>query len=175
MDPAQPTVTLLVALYLSKRVELVRFFTARTSSASEAEDIVQEMWIKLAAIDDASVENAAGLLYRLGTNVMLDRARTRRRSSVRDDAYYETFRSGPRGGEDEADAPAPEAVIDAKKRIAQLAKLVDQMPPQRRRVFVLHKLEGRSYAEVAASLGVSRSAVEKHMIAALKQIAELKP
>jgi RNA polymerase sigma-70 factor (ECF subfamily) len=65
-------------------------------------------------------------------------------------------------------------VIDSKKRIAQLATLVDQMPPQRRRVFVLHKLEGRSYAEVAASLGVSRSAVEKHMIAALKQIGELK-
>jgi RNA polymerase sigma factor (sigma-70 family) len=174
MPPAEPTTTTLIQLYLSKRVELVRFFTVRTSSAAEAEDIVQEMWIKLAAIDDASIENAGGFLYRLGSNVMLDRARTRRRSSMRDDAYYEAFRNGPRGGDSEDDLPSAEDVVDARQRIVQLSNLIKQMPQQRRRVFVMHKLEGLSYAEIAHSLGISRSAVEKHMIAALKQIGGLK-
>jgi RNA polymerase sigma factor (sigma-70 family) len=47
---------------------------------------------------------------------------------------------------------------------------VETLPPQTQRVFRMHKLEGLSHAETAARLGVSKSAVEKHMITALKRL-----
>ena len=161
-------------LYLSKRADLVRFFTARTASPSEAEDIVQEIYLKIANSVVDEIENRAAYLYRLGTNVMLDRVRARRRSVVRDDAHYQTFRSDVRGA-DAAEAPDPDAAIDARRRLTRVMAAVEGLPPQCRRVFLMHKIEGLSHAEVAAALGVSRSAVEKHMIAALKRLAVYKP
>jgi RNA polymerase sigma factor (sigma-70 family) len=161
----------LVALYLEKRANLVRFFTLRTSSPSEAEDIVQDIYLKIADLDPASVENPAAYLYRLGTNAMLDRARSRRRGAARDGAYHEAHRTGATA-EPEADAPEPEAAIDAKRRLEALLASVKELPTQCRTVFVMHKIDGLSYAEVAAALSISRSAVEKHMMAALRKLAK---
>ncbi len=45
---------------------------------------------------------------------------------------------------------------------------LDELPPQCRKAFRLHKLDGLSHAETAAAMGISRSAVEKHISAALK-------
>jgi RNA polymerase sigma-70 factor (ECF subfamily) len=154
---------------------LVRFFTSRTSSATEAEDIVQEIFLKISDIDDSAIEHPAAYLYRLGSNVMLDRVRARRRSVTRDDAFYQVHRAGPAGAEDQTDAPSPEMVVDARQRLQQLIHAVEDLPPQCRRVFVMHKFEDRSYAEIAQTLGISRSGVEKHMITALKRLSERKP
>lgn len=163
-----------MTLYLAKRPDLVRFFTTRTHSRVEAEDIVQEMFLKISASDDVVVENAAAYLYRLGTNVMLDRARARRRSATRDDSYYQAYRTGLHGGGEAVDSPSPEQAEDARRRLQGLIKAIDALPPQCRKVFIMHKLEERSHAEVAEALGISRSAVEKHMIAALKRLTEFK-
>lgn len=168
-DSPRTSPSALVSLYLEKRAALVRFFTLRTSSPAEAEDIVQDVYLKIAHLDPGAVENPAAFLYRLGTNAMLDRARTRRRGVARDGAYQEAHQAGG-PGEPEAEAPDADAAIDARRRLEALLALVEEMPAQRRTVFVLHKIEGLSYAEVAARLGVSRSAVEKHMMAALRQL-----
>ena len=162
----------LMALYLRKRTDLVRFFALRTGSSPEAEDIVQEIYLKLALAKDEP-ENAAAYLYRLGTNVMLDRVRSRRRAMSRDDAYYQTIHVGARGA-NTTDTPDPDAAIDARRRYAQVMAAVEKLPRQCRRVFFMHKIDGLSYAEVADRLAISRSAVEKHMIAALKRLADHK-
>jgi RNA polymerase sigma-70 factor (ECF subfamily) len=162
-------------LYLEKRPDLVRFFAVRTGSASDAEDIVQDIWIKISSIGDGEIDSPSAYLYRLGSNVMLDRARSDKRSRARDDNYYrmQLVRSTTTG-EDEAAIPTPEQAVASRQRLARLIELVRKMPDQRRRVFTLHKLDGLSYGDVARRLGISRSAVEKHMMAALRQIAELR-
>ena len=65
----------------------------------------------------------------------------------------------------------PDDVIDSRRRLSRLVDAVRELPPQCGKVFRLHKLEGRTHAEVAAELGISKSAVEKHMIAALKHLS----
>ncbi len=175
MESKTASVSRLTTLYLAKRADLVRFFTLRTSSATEAEDIVQDMFIKLSTVDDSDIENLAAYLYRLGSNVMLDRVRARRRSIARDDAFYQTHSAGSGGLEDVSSAPSPEAVVDGRQRLQKLILAVEGLPPQCRRVFVMHKFEDRSYAEIALTLGISRSGVEKHMITALKRLSEHKP
>lgn len=164
----------LVSLYMAKRPELVRFFTARSASANEAEDIVQEMFLKLAKLKVGSVDNPGAFLYRLGYNLMIDRMRSRRRSVLREDAFYQTARTGLPGGEDEADVAAPEAALYARQRLKRLVRAIDGLPPQCRRVFIMHKLEDYSYAEIADALNISRSAVEKHMISALRRLSDEK-
>lgn len=164
-DDASPLMT----LYLEKRAELVRFFRLRTSSPTEAEDIVQEIYLKLAGFNAPSIENPAAYLYRLGTNVMVDRMRARRRAQARDDAYQSLVVADGEA----ADAPSPEHAAIARAQLRSVLAAVERFPAQRRRVFVMHKIDGLSYGEVAERLGISKSAVEKHMMAALSSLAEL--
>ena len=66
----------LIAAYLRKRADLVRFFTLRMRSAALAEDLVQDLFLKLSATavpDD--LQNPEAFLYRVATNLMLDRAK----------------------------------------------------------------------------------------------------
>ncbi len=60
----------LMALYLRKRAELVRFFTARTSSAAEAEDVVQDLYLKIARSTEQP-DSPVPYLYRLGAKTKI--------------------------------------------------------------------------------------------------------
>ena len=60
----------------------------------------------------------------------------------------------------------------ARQRLARLVAGVEQLPPQVAAAFRLHKFDGLTHGEVAARLGVSRSAVEKYIMSALKVLAE---
>jgi RNA polymerase sigma-70 factor (ECF subfamily) len=159
------------AAYLERRADLVRFFTMRLGSAAAAEDLVQDVFLRIERIDPKSdVQNLAGYLYRLGSNLMLDRLRTERRAAARDYAWRQTHRTIV--GKDEVDeAPAAEEALSARQRLAAVVRALSELPPQTQRVFRMHKFEGLSHPEVAAALGISRSAVEKHVMAALRHLA----
>jgi len=162
--PADP----LLEIYLERRANLVRFFAARCGSPSVAEDLAQDLYLKLTTRGPApTAENPVALIYRIATNVMLDRARGEARASARD-AAWRRVTHGSVGGEDVAeDAPADEAVA-SRQRLRQLVDAVAELPPQMQRAFRLHKLEGRSHAETAQAMGLSVKSVEKHISAALK-------
>ncbi|HQP21566.1 MAG TPA: sigma factor-like helix-turn-helix DNA-binding protein, partial [Phenylobacterium sp.] len=70
-----------------------------------------------------------------------------------------------------ADAPPADEVVAARQRLARIMEAVDSLPAPVREAFRLHKLEGLSHAETAQAMGVSRSSVEKYLMASLKRIA----
>ncbi len=165
----------LIALYLERRADLLRFFSLRLRSAAAAEDLVQDIYVKLSTLDpDAEIQNPAAYLYRLGSNLMLDRLRGERRSAHRDGAWLDsqTMRIG---AEEVSAEPSAEAAVSARQRLAQLMAALTELSPQTQRVFRMHKFEGLSHPEVASALGISRSAVEKHMMAALKHLLAKMP
>jgi len=160
-----------MAAYLERRADLVRFFTLRLNSAAAAEDLVQDIYLRIAAADPrTAVKNPVGYLYRLGSNLMLDRLRGERRSAARDAAWRESQRT-MLDGEELAEEPAADEALASRQRLAAIVAALNELPEQTRRIFRLHKFEGLSHPEVAARLGISRSAVEKHMMAALKHLA----
>ena len=160
----------LLGLYLIKRPNLVRFFAARLQSLAAAEDLAQDLYLKVVAVDPSTpVENPMALLYRMGSNLMLDRLRGERRTAARDDAWYR-HRRVDIDGEDVVDEPEPEAAIAARQRLAKLGDAAEALPPQMGRAFRLHKFEGLSQAETARAMGISVSAVEKQLSAALKAL-----
>ena len=160
--------TPLLTAYLAKRGDLLRFFTARLRSQTAAEDLVQEIYEKVARTSpDEVIENPAAYLYRLGANLMLDNLRYDRRRTARDAAWLETGRLLAGGGEAADEAPA-DVALESRQRLRRLLEAVKDLPPQSKRAFQLHKLQGLSHAETAKAMGVSKSAVEKHISLALK-------
>lgn len=160
----------LLAAYLERRASLVRFLAARAGSLAAAEDIAQDLYLKIVARDRAAEVGApAAMLYRMALNLMLDRARGEVRAVVRDTAWRQVARSEI-GGVDVADEPAADDAVASAQRLRQLVAAVQDLPPQAGRAFRLHKLEGLSHAETARAMGLSVKAVEKHVSAALKAL-----
>jgi RNA polymerase sigma-70 factor (ECF subfamily) len=162
----------LAALYLQHRAELTRFLTARTGDAEEAEDVAQEMWLKLQASTPGPVGNGRAYLYRVAQNIVLDRLRERGRRSRREMAWRNEI-VGPGGGEPTDPAPDPEAVAAEREIVARIASAIAALPEGAAQAFRLHKIDGLSHAEVAARLGISRSGVEKHIAVAMKHLRRL--
>lgn len=149
----------------------MRLLTARTGSVAEAEDIVQEMYERLAALPDGGegVENVPAFLNRMAMNLAFDRQRSGSRAAARDGEWLSAH-ALVEGPEPIAEAPTAEDVVGGRQELRLLRDAIDTLPPQSKRVFEMHKLQGRPHAEIAASLGISRSAVEKHMAAAMKNL-----
>jgi RNA polymerase sigma-70 factor (ECF subfamily) len=150
----------------------VRFFTVRLGSAAAAEDLVQDLYVKLSGLDpEVPVQNEAAFLYRLGSNLMLDRLRQQRRAAARDGDWRDSQTSVVHGQE-VADEPSPEAAAAARQRLAVVMAYLNSLPPAQRQAFRMYKIEGSSQAEVAAALGCSVSSVEKYVRAAMKQLVD---
>ena len=166
----------LLAEYLQRRANIVRFLAARSGSLAVAEDLAQELYLRLATRDRAAeVGNPSALLYRMAINLMLDRARGETRSAARDGAWRQVA-GAEIGGVDIADLPPADEAAASAQRLRQLVAAVGELAPQMGRAFRLHKLEGLSHAETARAMGLSVKAVEKHVSAALKALtARLAP
>jgi RNA polymerase sigma factor (sigma-70 family) len=170
MDSTPPTDNPVLSVYLEKRANLVRFFAARLGSLEASEDLAQDLYLKVAALGPIEdLQSPMALLYRMGANLMLDRLRQERRAAARDDAWLRIARTTV-GGEDVVDQPPADEVLASRQRLAKLVAELEGLPPRMRRAFQLHKLEGMSHAETARAMGISVSAVEKHVSGALKAL-----
>jgi RNA polymerase sigma factor (sigma-70 family) len=102
---------------------------------------------------------------------VLDRVRERRRRARRDHDWTESVQAGGwAAGEIAAPEPSPPELLIEQEELQRLSAAVASLPDGARRAFSLHKVEGRSHAEVAALLGISRSGVEKHIAVAMKHL-----
>lgn len=156
----------LASVYLERRDDMRRFFLARVGGRGDAEDLVQDLYLKVQAVTDATIENPSAYLYRLASNLMLDRLRRAKRSGARESEWRRTHHASV-GALDVADLPDAESATIARQRLEKLSSALETLAPLTQRVFRLHKFEGLTHAETAQRLGISRSAVEKHVSLAL--------
>ena len=126
-------------------------------SLSEAEDAVQEAWLRLHRSDTAEVDNLRGWLTTVVARVCLDMLRTRkaRREDALDVEVAEPVaQSGPGAN------PEQEAVLADSVGIALLVVL-DALAPAERLAFVLHDMFGVPFDEIAAITGRSATAARQ--------------
>jgi RNA polymerase sigma factor (sigma-70 family) len=144
-------------LYVRERGRLGRIGAAITADPRDAEEVVQDVFVRLLA---GPVEpRGEGLLVRMARNLAIDRLRRRR--------YREAARPAVAAAA-LAETPSPEAALAAREELRALVRLLEAMPERRRRAFVMSRLEDLPQAEIARRLGVSLSTVEKDLRAALE-------
>lgn len=157
---------------IEKRESLLLFLASRTRCMATAEDLIQDLYIKVAAVDaGADVRAPVALLYRMAANLMVDHVRSTQRASRRN-GQWRMDTHATVGGEDVAGEPAADEVLVAKERVHLLAEAVATLPPKMGQAFRLHKLEGQSQADTARAMGVSVKMVEKHIQAAIANLAQ---
>ena len=150
----------LEALYRAQQPRLLRFFLRRFAH-SEAEDLVNDSFVRLIAapaVRDETVENPEGYLAEVAKNVLRNRARAAFHRSIVDlDLDADTTHDGT----------DPIASLEARDMLARMRAALAKLPPKTSAIFMAHRLEGATYAELAKAYGLSVKGVEWHMSKAL--------
>ena len=124
-----------------------------------AQDLVQESYVILArTANQAVIEHPRGFLYRTAGNLALDHLRHHKVV----ERHIEVERLA-----DEPHQHSTEHEVSHAQWQEMLRQVIDELPPRCRDIFILHKLHGLSYKEIALRLEISESAVEKHIIKGL--------
>jgi RNA polymerase sigma-70 factor (ECF subfamily) len=126
-------------------------------SRSEAEDAVQEAWLRLNRADTSEVENLAGWLTTVVARVSLDMLRTRK--SRREEPIGEFLPDAVERGAEEGDPEYAAEMADAVG--PALLVVLDTLAPAERLAFVLHDLFGVPFDEIAVILGRSSDAARQ--------------
>jgi RNA polymerase sigma factor (sigma-70 family) len=126
-------------------------------SASEADDAVQEAWLRLSRSDAGAIENFGGWLTTVVARVCLDALRAR--TSRREDAL-DTRASGAAVNRPSLSNPEQEALLADSVRLALLVML-DRLTPAERVSFVLHDMFDVSFDEIASIVGRSPAAARQ--------------
>lgn len=154
------------ALSATYSAALKRYFLRQSVSAEDADDLVQEVFVRLVRMDNQDeIENSQAFLFRIAANLLKDK---RRRHVVRQGDRHDAF---------EDDMPAtevfsPERVLIGKQELAGIKDAIIALPPKTREAFILHRFEGLTYREISEALGISVSSVEKHMMSAIASLAK---
>lgn len=117
-------------------------------SVGDAEDIVQEAWLRWTGADRRSIRSARSWLLTVVSRLCLDHLKSAR---VQREQYYGTWLPEPLV---ERSPLPPAAEVDESVSIALLLVL-EKLSPAERAAFLLHEVFGESYAEVAEVLGTS--------------------
>jgi RNA polymerase sigma-70 factor (ECF subfamily) len=146
----------------SRRPHLRRVAYRLLGSPEEAEDAVQEAWLRLHRSDTSEVTNLGGWLTTVVARISLDmlRARSSRREDLTDLPDEPGAGSAPTTISTRTPDPAEQAVLADTVGVA-LFVVLDRLKPSERIAFVLHDLFGVSFDEIAPVVGTTSAAARQ--------------
>lgn len=151
------------AVFLRERATLLRFLVVRLGSIDEAEDALQDAWLKLDGPAFGPVANPVAYLFRMAHNVALDRRRTALSRSIRDAHWHDAQPTA-------LELPDAEATLLARQRLRDVEAALAALPENVSRAFRMFRLEGLAQKQIAQAMGVSLNVVEKLLQRAYRQI-----
>ncbi|MEE6137489.1 RNA polymerase sigma factor SigE [Mycobacterium sp. 050128] len=127
-----------------------------SGNQQDAEDLTQETFIRVfRSVQNYQPGTFEGWLHRITTNLFLDMVR--RRARIRMEALPEDYDRVP------ADEPNPEQIYHDARLGPDLQAALDSLPPEFRAAVVLCDIEGLSYEEIGATLGVKLGTVRSRI------------
>lgn len=151
--------------FVSSYTELSRHLSRRFGRDLDPQDVMQDTYLRLEAIPaESDIRNPRSYLFRMANNVATDRLRGQR-SAV-----------GYAPSEELAaavdDSASPEQITDYRQRLLRLQEAIAELPPRQKQVLLMHKFDGLTHTQIAAELGITKSAVEKLVMKALAHLRD---
>lgn len=151
------------ALHRSEGLRLQRYLLRTLGNPADAADATQETYLRLiTALSRSHIERPPVFLLHVARNVAL-RMKRRQRFEAR---IFADVTDADLGNVVDGFA-LPERQVAARQELLRLAAAIDELPPRCREAFLLSRFDGFSNGEIAAHMGVSRSAIEQHLTKAL--------
>ena len=142
---------------------LVREVRNRTRGRADPEELLQAAYLRLVRYrSEHAVENVAAFLVRTAVNIGVD--------NYRHDRFIADVAPEEAGARE--NSPLQDEVLAARERLDRVREGLARLTPRTREVFLMHRLDEMKYREIAERLGISQSAVEKHIAKAALFLTE---
>lgn len=141
-------------LYRTEAPHLARYFGRRVP-ALDVGDFIQESFRRILG---HRAERPGAFLQRTAANLVTEFRRTQaRRQAMAHDSYEEGSVSGP----------DPIRALEARDAVARVQAALDGLNPKTRNIFLLSRIEGKTYIEIAGLYGMSEEGVKKRVAKAM--------
>ena len=151
------------------RGPLMSFFLRRVHDRGEAEDLTQEVFVRLIGSNSLEkIENADAFVFKVASNLLLDRARRARHRIQK--TSLDSALIGEIAKEFVEDR-GPERVLLGRQALCDVLAALDELGERTRNIFILFRLENMKQRDIAELYGVSQSTVEKHVMRAVMHLA----
>lgn len=157
----------LEAVFLSNRDRLLGFLRAH-GAGDAAEDLLQELWLKILAAPTGPVAQPLSYLFRAANNLMLDRYRSQQQATKRDHDWTEAATTLP----GRSDEPSSERRLIAREQLAAMQQAIDALGERPAAIFRRHRIDGIGQRDIAREFGVSVSTVESDLRRAYRTVIE---
>ncbi|ALJ13999.1 RNA polymerase sigma factor [Sphingopyxis macrogoltabida] len=161
----------LIQTFMQIRPALHRFLVVRGASTAEAEDMLQEISLRLSTANIGPVAEVRAYLYKMASNQFQLHRRTEQRRARREEDWVDANSAGER---DIDPAASAEVRLIQREELAILQTALSKLPERTRWIFMQFRVEGLPQKQIANALEISVSAVEKHLTRAYGEIAATK-
>jgi RNA polymerase sigma factor (sigma-70 family) len=147
-------------VFLAQRVSLLRTLERMVNNHSTAEDLLQETYLRVTrALSERAIDHLEPFVFQTARNLALDHLRARRIQSrtMLEDVPLEVVQNVA------APLSSAEDAAHAEQMLERLNISLSQLSPRQQQIFILSRLHGHSYLEIAEKLSVSLSTVQKDL------------
>ena len=139
--------------------DVLKRIARRTGRRVESEDLLHDAFLRMTRYSATHrVEDPGAFLVRTAVNIWIDKCRHDRLTDDRR-VEIEQLNSAP--------PPLQDEVIASRNRLSRVKAGLEHLSPRTREIFLMHRLDGMKYSEIAAHFGISQSAAEKHVAKAI--------
>lgn len=142
----------LLGVFLRHRPRLLSYFSSRSLSREESEDLAQEAWIKLARNRDAAFAAPMPYLMRIARSLAIDFGRGKKRALTTTEINDLLQVSDERA--------TPDKAAEDRDQLIVLHRIIHELPQRQQRMLLASRLENRRHADIASDFGVSVRTVE---------------
>ena len=163
--PAAPLC--LDALYREESPRLLRSLARRTASREDARDLVHEIFCRMARLGASGslrLDRPQAYLSRIATNLLRDRAKHASRHMTASHVAADESRLA---GLDQ------QRLLESRDMLTRVEAAMLKLRPKTREIFMAHRVDGLTYAEIAERTGLTVKGVEKQMSKAIAQLDRL--
>lgn len=153
------------ALYRNYSRRLYKFSIAILKSSEEAENIVQEVFLNL-WLNREKIEKGSSVKYYIFT-IAYNSSISIIRKRIKESRFIEYLRTLQDINQEPVDMQ-----IEYNELEEKLTMIIDSLPERQKEVYLLHRIEGLKYSQIAERLNISVNTIENHISRALKTIRE---
>ncbi len=152
---------------LPLEADLMQFLRRSWQNVAEVEDLCQEVYLRVyETAKERRPKPVRPFVFTVARNLIVDRAR--REQVVPIEAVADLEELGVA-----LDTPGPERTLLARDELRVLRAAIDRLPPRRREVVILGRIEGLTGRQIAERLGIAESTVADHLTAGINALTNI--
>ena len=146
-------------LFSEHNESLIQFLATRLRSVQEAKEVAQEAYVRLLSLEDSgAVSFLRAFLFKTAANLAVDRIRSRNRQQQALDAGL---------CDESRETPTPDREAASAQEVEIVRRLIGELPPKCRHAFLLHRVHGAEFSEIAQEMGLSERMVRHYVLRAV--------